>query len=53
MKKAKKAKTAAPAKKVVHHKHADPMDSTVIKFGAAFVIVAGFLLLAYVVKFYT
>ena len=49
-----KKKAAKSKAKVVHHrKSAETTDSMVIKFGAVFVIVAGFLLLMYVVKFYT
>lgn len=46
-------KTKAVAKKTDHKKaKADPMQSLIIQGGVVFVVVAGFLLLMYVVKFY-
>lgn len=40
-----KSARSKPAKKTAH-----PSDSVVIQFGVAFVVVAGFALLAYAVK---
>lgn len=40
-------KKTARAKKSTH-----PSDSTVIQFGVAFIVVAGFALLMYVMKYY-
>ncbi len=44
MKKSARAKVAKKAK--------DPSDSVVIQFGVAFVVVAGFALLMYAVKYF-
>lgn len=43
---AKKTKTTKTKKAL------NPYDSTVIKFGAVFVIILGFLILMYAVKFF-
>ncbi|MEN9328485.1 MAG: hypothetical protein RI947_1293 [Candidatus Parcubacteria bacterium] len=48
----KKKATKSKAKTVRRPSSAEATDSMIIKFGAVFVIVAGFLLLMYVVKFY-